>query len=258
MKTLKATILASAALAAAFTVSTVFAVEEEPKAKKTVSKTKNGGSPPMDVSARPPKGPMPIYRPPAVGKPARTVGGGSRGPGDGFPQIYALVPNHVAWTSSQQPSLFWFVDDTPAPSSKIQFTLIDEDGVKPMVEAPIETPKTAGIYRVRLSDFGIELQPNTEYEWSISIVVDPNERGKDIVATGWIYCIEPSDELKMRIASEGEARTVHVYADEGLWYDALTVLGDRIDRNPGDPELDTMRSTLLGQVGLQNVKTGVL
>ncbi len=257
MKSLKATLLASAALAAAFTVGTVFAAEDKPKAEKTVSK-KDEGSPRSDVSARPPTSRLPIYRPPAVGKPARTVGGGSRGPGDGFPQVYALVPSHVARTSSQQPSLFWFVDDTPAPSSRIQFTLIDEDGVEPMVEAPIETPKAAGINRVRLSDFGVELQPDTEYEWSISILVDPNERAKDIVATGWIHCVRLSDELKTRLASEGEARAVHVYADEGLWYDALTALGDRIDRSPGDPEFETMRSALLGQVGLQDVAMGVL
>ncbi len=254
MKSLKAYILASAALAAAFTVGTVFAAEEKPKAEKTVTK-QDGGSPPNDVSARPPTSHLPIYRPPAMGKPARTVGGGSRGPGDSFPQVYALVPSHVARTSSPQPSLFWFIDDIPAPSSKIQFTLIDEDGVEPMVEASIETPKAAGIHRVRLSDFGVELHPDTEYEWSISILVDPNERSKDIVATGWIRCVRPSDELKTRLASEGEARAVHVYADEGLWYDALTALGDRID---GSPEFETMRSALLGQVGLQDVAMGVL
>ena len=257
MKFLKATILAFAALALALAVGTALADGHEPKAEKADSKKERVSSP-RDVSARPPAARMPVYKPPAMGVPARTVGGGSRGPGSGIPMIYAIVPNHVAHTSSQQPSLFWFVDKAPTPSAKLQFTLLDEDGVEPVVETALETPKDAGIHRIRLSDFGVELQAGREYEWSVSIIVDPDERAKDVVATGWIYCVERSDDLKSRLASEGEAGAIRVYADQGLWYDALTALGDRIEQSPGDPELTEMRSSLLQQVGLQDVTARVL
>jgi hypothetical protein len=257
MSSLKAIILASATLAA-FAVGGAVAAGDEPKAEKTGS-PKQQASPDKDVAARPPATDMPVYKPPSVGKPARTVGGGSRGPGDGFPALYVLVPNHVARTSSQQPSLFWYVDDAPTPSSKLQFTLLDEDGVDPVIEATIETPKNAGVHRIRLSDFGVELQPGTEYEWSVAIIVDPNERAKDIVATGWMDCVEPSEDVKARLASEGKERAIHVYAEEGLWYDALTAVGDRMEQSPKeDAELVAIRTLLLRQVGLQNVAAEIL
>ena len=62
---------------------------------------------------------VPVYRPPKLGKPRMTVGGGSRGPGKGFPALYVLVPDHVGQTTSSQPSLFWFVDDVPRPTGRI-------------------------------------------------------------------------------------------------------------------------------------------
>ncbi len=150
------------------------------------------------------------------------------------------------------------VDKAPTPSAKLQFTLLDEDGIEPVVEAFIETPNDGGIHRIRLSDFDVELQAGTEYEWSVSIVVDPDERAKDVVATGWIKCVERSDDLKSRLASEGATGAIRVYADQGLWYDALTALGDRIEQSPGDPELTEMRESLLRQVGLQDVTARVL
>jgi hypothetical protein len=265
MRSLKQTLLVTATLVAAFAVSTALADHHESQDEKAdapmqaISASKEQASSPPDESARPatPARP-PFYRPPAVGRPVRSVGGGSRGPGDGLPLLYALVPNHVAQTSSQQPSLFWFVSGAPSPSAKLQFTLLDEDGVEPVVETAIATPKQAGIYRIRLSELGVRLEPGTEYEWSVSIIVDPNERARDIVAAGWIHAVGRSDDLERRLESEGEGRAIHVYADEGLWYDALTSLGDRIERNPGDPELAEMRSALLGQVGLQDVASGVL
>ena len=265
MQSLKATLLAFATLSAAFAVSTALADHHERQAEKaatheqpiSASKEQTTSSP--DVSARPPTAARPpLYRPPTVGTPVHTVGGGTRGPGDGLPMLYALVPNHVAHTSSRQPSLFWYVDGAPAPSAKLQFTLLDEDGVEPVVESAVATPKRAGIYRIRLSDYGVRLEPDTEYEWSVSIIVDPNERARDIVAAGWIHVVGRSGDLEKRLESEGEGRAVHVYADEGLWYDALTSLGDRIEQSPGDPELAEMRSSLLRQVGLQDVASGVL
>ena len=44
------------------------------------------------------------------------VGGGSRGIADAsIPVMAALVPDHVAGTLSEQPSLFWYIDTAPKP-----------------------------------------------------------------------------------------------------------------------------------------------
>ena len=258
MKVQQATFFACAVLIAALSVSAAENADEASagagteKAAASEAQPSQANTPP--VSARAPAL-MPLYRPPKVGKPARSVGGGSRGPGDGFPALYALVPSHVGQTASSQPSLFWYVDNVPAAGARMEFTLLDEDGLKPLVEASLEVPQRAGIQRIRLSDYDVQLNPGTEYEWSVALIRDPKQRSKDVVATGWIDCVAPSSELNARLASEGSSRSVYVFADEGLWYDALTALGDQMEANSGDASLTEIRASLLTQVALEAVAT---
>lgn len=198
----------------------------------------------------------PVYQPPKLGKPARTVGGGSRGSRDKVPALFVVAPEHVGRTSSANPSLFWFVDRVPDASIRVEFTLLDEDSVDPLVQTVLQTPKRAGVHRIRLSDYGVKLDPGAEYEWSVSLVLDPNERSKDIVATSWIDRIPESGELKSRLASEGATATV--FAEEGLWYDAIGALSDEIDGDPGNVQLAEQRADLLRQVGLDVIAAGAV
>ena len=41
-----------------------------------------------------------------------------------------------------------------------------------------------------------------------------------------------------------------IYAEAGLWYDAIGALSRLIERNPGDAGLRAMRAGLLEQIGL--------
>jgi hypothetical protein len=198
----------------------------------------------------------PVYQPPKLGKPARTVGGGSRGTTGKVPTLFVVAPEHVGMTTSENPSLFYFVDRVPDSSIRVEFTLLDEKGVEPIVEKALPAPKRAGVQRIRLSDFGVKLDPGAEYEWSVSLVLDPNERSKDIVATSWIERAPESKELKSRLDSEGA--TAAVFAEEGLWYDAIGALSDEIDDDPGNVQLAEQRADLLRQVGLDEIAKGAV
>ena len=209
---------------------------------------------------------LPVYQPPRVGKPARTIGGGSRGPGDGYPELYVLVPAHVAQTTLEQPSLFWYVDEVPKFPMRVDFTLLDEDGDDPLVQVSLAAIERAGIHRIRLSDYGVKLQPGIEYEWSVSLVPDEKARSKDIVATGWIDRVatssgtdaEPSGTDEKGMNEENKDSAVHVFASKGLWYDALAEIDDQIQAQPNDKELSAMRAALLRQVGLEDVANASL
>ena len=196
---------------------------------------------------------LPVYRPPSVGKPARTVGGGSRGPGDGFTELYVLVPDHVGQTVAEQPSLFWYVDKVPATPVTVEFSLLDEGGIDPLVQATLDPLARPGIHRVELSKYDVKLQSGMEYEWSISLVPDAKSRDKDIVSTGWIDRVDPPSGMDTALASGGEEARAFVFAENGLWYDALSALDQRIEREPGNKDLVKMRADLLRQVGLEGV-----
>jgi hypothetical protein len=198
----------------------------------------------------------PIYQPPKLGKPARTVGGGSRGTRDKVPSVFVVTPEHVGQTTSSSPSLFWFVDRVPDSSIRVEFTLLAEEDIDPIVQKIIPTPKRAGIHRIRLSDFGVTLSPGAEYEWSVALILDSKERSKDIVATSWIDRVEPSAQLSKRLKSDGATATV--YAEEGMWYDAIGALSDQIDSDPTNVQLAEQRADLLRQVGLDTIAQGAV
>ena len=85
-----------------------------------------------DVAASPP-----IYQLPKVGKPTGRVGGGRRGTGDGLPGLYAVVPDHVGYTTSRQPVLYWYLSDRVAGNVRLELTLIDEKSVDPLLDRQV-------------------------------------------------------------------------------------------------------------------------
>lgn len=190
------------------------------------------------------------YQLPTVGKPRRRIGGGRRGPGDPLPELWALVPDHVGLTTSPAPSLFWYISDDSRGYVVFELTLIDETSVAPLVDARVPAPTRGGLQRVNLADHGVSLSPGQEYQWSLALVVDPAQRSRDVVATGWIERVAESADLAAKLAGSEPGARASVYAGAGLWYDALAALADEESRRPGDPEPRRQRNALLAQVGL--------
>ena len=192
---------------------------------------------------------VPVYRPPRRGAPRSKVGGGLRG-ARALAEPLALAPDHVAQTASPHPSLFWYIDAIPVRGTPIVFTLIEADGVDPVIETTLHLPSEPGIQRIRLADHGVELRPGVEYEWSISLVVDPDQRSRDTVTTGYIERVTAPSSL------EAGADTASSQAAVGLWYDALESLSNSLQSEPHDAELRRKRRTLLRQAGLGAASNG--
>jgi hypothetical protein len=191
----------------------------------------------------------PVYKPPLRGSPGGRVGGGTRGASLEAPvSLSVLVPDHVGLTLQSQPSLYWFVSRKPA--QPVEFTLTEKDSVKPLVEARLRPLEKAGIQRIRLADHGVQLRPNVLYKWFVAIVNDPGRRSRDILSGGMIEVVAVSGELSAKLNQTPKARQPFVLAEEGLWYDALAGLSDRIDGAPKDLSLRKQRAALLDQVGL--------
>ena len=193
------------------------------------------------------------FRPPADGAPAVRVTGGSRGTGDATLTLDVLAPNETGMTTLEQPSLFWF-QSKPA-NAKFELTLLQENKVKPLVQFSVERSTKAGIQRLKLSEHGVKLAPGVEYQWVVALVTDPDNRSSDLVASGVIKRVEPSAELKEKIAKASPGSLPGVYAEAGIWYDALSVLSDQIDAQPENKDLKEARVDLLRQVGLKSAAT---
>ena len=195
------------------------------------------------------------YVPPRRGAPAAglRVGGGTRSIDKNGPVVSLLAPDHVGLTSHDQPALYWFVSDTVSTPIEVEITLIEADGVKPIMKAKFQPPIEPGIQRVNLADHGVHLAAGGRYEWSVALVLDPKRRSRDIVVSGGIERVDngqvdavPSDETpNLDIVSRS--------AKAGFWYDTIMGMSDLIAASPTDQSLRRQRADLLETVGLKEV-----
>jgi hypothetical protein len=185
----------------------------------------------------------------ATGPASVRVTGGSRGTGDKEITLDVLAPDDIGMTTMEQPSLFWFQSKPSA--AKFELTLLQENKAKPVVRVEVERSSNAGIQRMKLSDHGVSLSPGVEYQWVVALITDPENRSTDLVASGVIRRIDPAPELKERIGKAAPEAAASLYAEAGIWYDALSVLSDQIQAHPENGTLRETRADLLRQVGLK-------
>ena len=191
------------------------------------------------------------YQPPQRGAPQARVGGGTRGIGGDVPELQVLAPDHVGLTTHAQPTLYWYAH-SPV-TAHIEFALIDETSIDPLLELETGKVKVTGVQHLNLADHNITLSPGVPYQWSVALIMDEDSRSTDVIASGVVELIEPNKEMKSRIDASQGTDLVAAYANEGVWYDALDTISSMIDKSPADQQLIAIRATLLDQVGLQAV-----
>ena len=182
-----------------------------------------------------------VWTPPVNSAPRVRVGGGVRGT-TALPTPTALVPEHVALTTRATPSLFWHIDGEVPEGTRLFFTLVEEEEGLPLVETELAPPAGPGIQRVRLSDHAIELGAGTTYAWSVALVPDMQHRSADLVATAYVKRVPQATP---------RFQNAQFFAAEGLWYDALEALSDRVDERPEAQAPRKLRGSLLRQAGLR-------
>ncbi len=195
--------------------------------------------------------PVPVYKPPQFGAPGGRVGGGTRGVGDESLVMAALVPNHVALTMKEQPTLYWYLSKSAA--YPFEFAISEVNSVNPLVAKRIAKPDHAGIYAVRLKDYGLELKPDVTYRWFVAMVPDPERRSKDIIAGGMIKRVAMPAEMQAKLSGADRNGAISLYGEQGIWYDLFMNVSEALDEKPGDKDLQAFRSALLQQVGLSDV-----
>ena len=160
------------------------------------------------------------YVPPHRGAPAvgRRIGGGTRSFDKQGPVVSVLAPDHVGLTMHDQPALYWFVSETVMTPIEVEVTLMEADGVKPIMKAKLPPPIGPGIQRVNLSEHGVHLAPGGQYEWSVALVLDPKRRSRDIVGSGSIERVTTEQACDIPADKTPDRDTVARYAKAGLWF----------------------------------------
>jgi hypothetical protein len=188
---------------------------------------------------------MPQYKAPLRGTPAGLLSGGTRGADGKMPIFAFLAPRHTGLTLSEQPTIYWFSSE--ATKCPVELTILMGKEMKSILQVRIADETRAGFHPIHLADHGIRLQTDVVYQCFISMLIDPKHPSKDIISGGAIERTAFPKNFQKTLQETDSKRISHVYAEEGLWYDAMNALCSRIDATPHDSLLHQQRISLLRQ-----------
>lgn len=154
-------------------------------------------------------------------------------------QLALIVPGDQSrlLTTNTSPTLAWHVATTKPVS--ITLHVSDPDIATPIYTKTIEIDKTAAISVALPAENRLAL--NKRYRWTV-FVSCPGEHQTEISARSFI---EPVNGEFLDVSHLSSLEQADVYANQGIWYDAVAVLLDA--GNQGITNAETMVQTLLEQ-----------
>jgi Domain of Unknown Function (DUF928) len=185
------------------------------------------------------------YTPRDWGAPKTRVAAAARGLGRDGPYLTLLVPEQTGHTSEASPTLYWYVSEPFR--GPVKATLMNEEQADPVLELQLDGGVEAGFHALPLGERDVALRTGVEYEWSVALVVDPDQPSGDIFASGTIRRAAPPAKLP---AGGDDVDRLVALAGQGLWYDAIDLAGQHLAARPQDATWRGMRAALLEQQGL--------
>lgn len=188
------------------------------------------------------------------GRPTRRKSMGSRNdcPSTDIP-LTALIPeNTVSKVVEANPTFWLFI---PYQASNIpagEFVLQDEDN-NHVYRTDFTIDKAKGIVSINL-DAGKTLKTNKTYQWYFKLYCDRDKSSIPIYVRGWVQrvALQPQQKKQLNAATSPSSR-VAFYAENGIWYSALTELAKLRLSNPQNQIFTKYWLQLLKNIGLQDL-----
>lgn len=197
----------------------------------------------------------------------RVRGGAKRDGGGECPlpitktDLTALVPfteeadsviNVWGQTTVEHPSWFFYVPYTKDLPYAVEFVLQDQD-LKEIYKEAIALPDKAGVIRVSLPTSAPALALNTQYRWFLTVNCDNQENSPPTFVEGVIQRIELKPAALKELQTTEPLKRYAIYAQNGIWYEALTTLAQLRDQNPKDTALQAEWQNLLSSIRLDDI-----
>lgn len=181
------------------------------------------------------------------GAPARTAGGGTRGPSciqRGEAPLTVLMPsNNVGTTVAANPTFFWYVPKTSAKSAEF---LVVDDKENQVYLTTFALSGTPGVAQLRLPA-NVPLEIGKNYLWQFVLICDPLDRSKDKFVRGFSRRTKLSPALKTKLEQAALLEKARLYAQAGIWHETLITLAQLRSSRPAEWE------ELLRSVGLESI-----
>lgn len=198
------------------------------------------------------------YIPPAGKSTRSSQGSGSRGCQQSLPVnlVTLLIPakDYIGQTTSGHPTFFWHLSQPI--SVPLRFTLVEPRVAKPLFVKQIDSPQV-GTMQVALPKELPELVAGRTYSWSVTLACNSRRPSANPYYYSWIERVPTTPALEQQLAasqgdSSPERLRASIYAQAGLWYDALAAISPAQAAKPNALFKEDFFN-LLDQVGLTEV-----
>jgi len=161
-----------------------------------------------------------------------------------------LVPkNKIGQTVSDYPTFFFYLPQTDAELA--EFILEDQSGNQ-IYRQDLPIKNVSGVIGVSIpANTNVPpLEVGKKYTWIFSLVCDPEDRSSDLLEIGIVRRVELSAEILRELENANPRQKTFIYAENGIWQDALSNLAAARRANPNDTDLAADWESLLDSVTL--------
>lgn len=162
--------------------------------------------------------------------------------------LTALIPKsekQLELTISPHPSLLIYFP--PSQAQTADFVIYNNNTNQLVYKTTLNLQKTGGILMITLPPNSPELQTETLYRWTVQLNC-PSSNLPFI--KGLIQRNIPTPELTQKLAETPTDQHWLIYAQAGIWYDAIANLAEQLRQNPNDPQSKENWQKLLNEVEL--------
>jgi Domain of Unknown Function (DUF928) len=168
-------------------------------------------------------------------------------------RLTALVPEYInstdpdkfkpeltkVWglTAAEHPTLWFYLPYGQDSISRIDFILRDRDNSADRIvyQTSIRSPTQPGIIDIELPKTSAPLIIDRFYQWELKVTRKKSSGIKEVAVKGWIQRADLDLQLRDSIAQATPEQQVDLYAENGLWYDALSTLAKLRRDIPAEP-----------------------
>lgn len=196
------------------------------------------------------------FNSPSLGAPGNREAGASRSAPCAASDrgLVALLPEtNLGLTTQAYPTFFAYLPPTTATTA--EFVLYHEGTDELVYSTSFEITGDAGIASIKLPEQAaqIPLEVGESYYWYFTIVCNSEDRSADMTVQGGVQRVAPDSSLLNQVQAAQPQEIPLIYAEAGIWHEALSALIDLNRANPGDPTANANLSELLDSVGLEAI-----
>ena len=163
-----------------------------------------------------------------------------------------LPESKIGRTVSEYPIFFFYLPKTEAQVA--EFVLQDEKGNQ-IYQTTLKINNSSGVIGVSIptNQNVSPLQVGKKYRWSVGLICDTEDRSKDVFEAGIVRRVELSADIRSKLEKADPRQKAVIYAQTGIWQDALGTLAAARLANPNDPDLTADWKILLDSVNLGEI-----